>query len=126
METIEDNKIQTGNDEQYWGIALYKLHNLEVKFDEIAKTNPDLGQDLLSMYEELMMFNIPICRHHNGIDFVLTTDTGRVVGSGKFIEPLKDVSMEGMDYHLSEEASQEEVDKALDNINVLADECIRR
>lgn len=99
--------------EEYWGIGLTELHDLEAKFCEIAKTNPELGKDLLSIYEDLMRFNIPIVRYTNGIDFVLTTDTGRIVGNGKFIEPLKDVSIESFDYYLSEEASEEEVDKAL-------------
>lgn len=136
MEKIDLNKYQKCIDErvrlqgktrtypskaiqEYWGINNRRLVEFRETLDRIVESHPGMAKEIESALLELTLFNIPIVRHENGTDFVLTTDTGRVVASGKFIEPLKDVTMEQMDYHLSEEADEDEVNKALAKIDML-------
>lgn len=108
VKDIDENKTEIKDDyidwkEEYWSIKRQKLWALKAKFEKVEETNPELGKELLACWEDLMLFNIPIARSENGIDFVLTTHTSLVVGHGKFIDKLKDVSMEEMDYELKKE-----------------------
>lgn len=98
--------------EEYWGIDRKKIWALKELFEKIKEKYPNisgtrsefesLGDELLGAWDELTIFNIPILRNGNGLDIVLTTDTGSVVGHGKFDEKLKNVPMIGMDYYLIE------------------------
>jgi len=107
VELIKPNEVVTYSD-LYWGVKVSKINVFRSKLEKIAETNPELGKQLLMDLEHVLIFNIPILRHENGIDFDLETDAGFLVGHGKFLEKLKDVPIEQMDYYLCEVDNQDE------------------
>ena len=112
IELVDASECKEPYSDSHWGIKQSKIWELQELFEQIKEKYPDLvglrseheslGDQLLGTWHDLVTFNIPIDRKDNGIDFDLTTDTGRVIGHGQFLEKLKDVSIEKMDYHLSE------------------------
>lgn len=105
---------------EYVGIELKKLNNFEVRLQKIEETNPELAKELLAKFEDMCIFNIPIIRSGNGIDFELETDTGHLVGRGKFLDCLKTIDIVSMDYNLSEEIPDEDVKESTEKLDLLA------